>query len=153
MTTNRRDFLRNTIIGTGILASGFAGQAETSVKPGTSKNIKNPEQLFNMSGYAAPKLDKVRVGFVGLGNRGPGAVERISCIDGVEITALCDVFEDRVETCQKMLEGKGLPSAKSYSGSNEAWKEMCQNPDIDLIYITTPWGTPLLSALSKGKPS
>ena len=26
-----------------------------------------------MSGYVAPKLDTVRIGFIGLGNRGPGA--------------------------------------------------------------------------------
>ena len=41
--------------------------------------------LFNMSGFAAPKLDKVRVGFVGVGARGSGAVQRMSYIDGVEI--------------------------------------------------------------------
>ena len=37
-----------------------------------------------MSGYAAPKIDIVRVGVIGLGQRGPGAVERLSNIEGVE---------------------------------------------------------------------
>ncbi len=32
-------------------------------------------QKFNMSGYAAPALPVVRVGFIGLGDRGSGAVE------------------------------------------------------------------------------
>ncbi|HAH25726.1 MAG TPA: acetylgalactosaminidase, partial [Prolixibacteraceae bacterium] len=68
-----------------------------------------------------------------------GAVERISYIDGVEIVGLCDQYEDRVEKMQQLLEKQGLPRAKSYSGSKDAWKAMCESPDIDLIYICTPW--------------
>ncbi|MCX6222668.1 MAG: Gfo/Idh/MocA family oxidoreductase [Bacteroidia bacterium] len=155
MGSNRRNFIRQTLIGTGILATGFAGHAASlSNESSLKRKEKNPEQRFNMCCYAAPKLNKVRIGFVGLGQRGPGAVERMSYIDGVEIVALCDVFEDRVEKCQKTLEKQGLPRAKSYSGSKEAWKEMCQNPDIDLIYITSPWAwhTPMaVYAMGNGK--
>ena len=39
-----------------------------------------------------PKLDTVRVGFIGLGMRGPGAVERWTHIPGTKIVALCDYF-------------------------------------------------------------
>ncbi len=140
MASNRRDFLRNTILGTGMLATGMVSQAASlSSESGIERTVKNPKQLFNMSGYAAPKLDKVRIGFIGLGQRGPGAVERMSYIEGVEITALCDQYDDRVEKIQKLLEKQGLPKAKSYSGNKDAWKQMCEDPDIDLIYITTPW--------------
>ena len=41
-------------------------------------------------GLTAPKLQTVRVGFVGLGMRGPGAVMRFCYIPGVQIVALCD---------------------------------------------------------------
>ena len=140
MTTNRRNFLRNTLLGTGMLATGFAGHAaDLSAEPSEKNKGNKYKQRFNMSGYAAPKLDKVRIGFVGLGQRGPGAVERMSYIDGVEIVALCDQFEDRVEKMQLLLEKQGLPRAKSYSGSKDSWKAMCENPNIDLIYICTPW--------------
>ena len=154
MASNRRDFLRNTMLGTGMLATGFAGQAATVNSESVTSKSNKHTQLFNMSGYAAPKLDKVRIGFVGLGMRGPGAVERMSYIEGVEIVALCDQYEDRVEKCQKFLEKKGLPRAKSYSGSKDAWKQMCENPDIDLIYITSPWSwhTPMaVYAMEHGK--
>jgi predicted dehydrogenase len=63
----------------------------------------------------------------------------MSHIEGVEIAALCDQYEDRVEKIQQKLEKAGIPRAKSYSGSKDSWKAMCENPDIDLIYITTPW--------------
>ncbi|MEI6677096.1 MAG: Gfo/Idh/MocA family oxidoreductase [Mariniphaga sp.] len=155
MASDRRDFIRKTLVGSGIIASGLAVHAASiSVDSQKDQQIKNSKSHFNMCGYAAPKLDKVRIGFVGLGNRGPGAVERMSFIEGVEIVALCDLLPDRVEKCQAILEKHGLPKAKSYTGSKEIWKEMCQNPGIDLIYITTPWAwhTPMaVYAMENGK--
>ena len=155
MTTNRRNFLRQTLIGSGIIATGFAGSAKAFQPEPVENGRKNKgNQTFNMCGYAAPKLDKVRIGFIGLGSRGPGAVIRMSHIEGVEITALCDQYEDRVEKVQKKLEEQGIPRAKSYSGNKEAWKAMCENPDIDMIYITTPWAwhTPMaVYAMENGK--
>jgi hypothetical protein len=107
-----------------------------------------------MSGYAAPPLEKVRTAFIGLGMRGPGAVERMAHIEGVEIGALCDKYPDRVEKVQAILAKFGLPRAKSFSGSEEAWKGVCDDPDIDLVYICTPWEwhTPMaVYAMEAGK--
>lgn len=87
----------------------------------------------------APPLDVVRVGFVGLGMRGPGAVERWCQIPGTEVKALCDVEPDRVERCQKLLDKHGRPRAVAYSGSTEAYRAMCERDDIDIIYIATDW--------------
>jgi len=148
MTSNRRNFLKQSLIGSGIIATGLAGNASVIQNISVSDTSKNlSAQAFNMCGYAAPKLDKVRIGFVGLGNRGPGAVERMSHIEGVEIAGLCDQYEDRVEKIQQKLEKAGIPLAKSYTGSKDAWKAMCENPDIDLIYITTPWAWHTLMAV------
>jgi predicted dehydrogenase len=155
MGSNRRDFLRNTLLGTGFLASGFASHAASLNDEASSESKeKSPKHRFNMSGYAAPKLDKVRIGIIGLGMRGPGAVERMSYIEGVEIVALCDQYEDRVEKMQQFLQKQGLPKAKSYSGSKDAWKALCENPNIDLVYICTPWAwhTPMaVYAMENGK--
>jgi len=155
MTSNRRNFLKQTLIGSGIIATGFAGNASVIQSISETKTSgKQIAQSFNMCGYAAPKLDKVRIGFIGMGSRGPGAVDRMSHIEGVEIAALCDQYDDRVEKIQKKLEKAGIPRAKSYSGSKDAWKAMCESPDIDLIYITTPWAwhTPMaVYAMENGK--
>ena len=83
-------------------------------------------------------MDIVRVGFVGLGMRGPGAVERFTYIEGVAINGLCDKYADRAERCQVYLDRAGMPRATVYSG-DEGYKELCQREDIDLIYIATPW--------------
>lgn len=98
-----------------------------------------PAGQENALGLTVPAMDTVRVGFVGVGMRGSSAVERYTYIPGVKINALCDVEADRVEAAQKALEDRGLPKAAGYSGSTEAYKELCERDDIDLVYICTDW--------------
>lgn len=83
-------------------------------------------------------LSTVRVGFIGLGMRGPDAVKRFTYLDGVEIKALCDLMPERVDSAQQILARRGLPGAASYDGE-ESWKALCERDDIDLVYICTPW--------------
>jgi predicted dehydrogenase len=98
-----------------------------------------PAGQEHVLGLTTEPLDTVRVGFVGLGMRGPGAVYRFTHIPGAKIVALCDVEADRVASAQEILKEAGLPEAASYSGSTEAYKEMCERDDIDLVYIATDW--------------
>ncbi len=140
MESNRRDFLKTSLLAGGLLSTGLISCTRGG-NSNKAKTVRVGKQAFNMCGYAAPRLEKVRIGFVGLGMRGPGAVQRMSHIEGVEISALCDVYEDRVEKTQKWLDERGLARAKGYFGSKEVWKEMVASPDLDLIYICTPWDT------------
>ena len=154
MTTNRRDFLKTAALGTGILAAPLTGCTTKPVNTNVHPGWETRRQLFNMSGYRAPRMETVRVGFIGLGMRGPGAVERMMYIQGVEIAALGDKYSDWVERVQQNMEAVGLKLAKDYSGSEEAWKKMCQDPELDLIYICTPWEyhTPMsVYAMEHGK--
>jgi len=136
MSTKRRDFIKlSGLTGLGLISTGLAGCASIT---GASKSPSTKKQRFNMSGYAAPKIDRVRIGFIGLGMRGPGAVNRMSHIEGVDIKGLCDLRPVKVEAVQKSLAGS-QHKPLSYSGSEEAWKQLCDRDDIDLIYICTPW--------------
>jgi predicted dehydrogenase len=72
--------------------------------------------------------------------RGPGAVERFLHIDGVKVSALCDLYQERVDAVQDMLTRRGQKPVAGYSGE-EGWKELCDRNDIDLVYIATPWLT------------
>jgi len=134
MSTNRRKFILNITLGAGAFATGVEAQATNN-----SLSTPNPQpSTFNMCGYAAPKMETVRIGVIGLGHRGSGAVERLSYIEGVEIVALCDKYPDRVEKSQQTLVKMKRPKARSYSGE-EGWKAVCESKDIDLIYTPTPW--------------
>ncbi len=109
MKTNRRNFFRLAgltglgLAGSGLIktyGSGLEGMPDSSLDPfhGTAG------QTFNMCGYAAPKLETVRVGIIGLGNRGPGALDRMTHIEGVEIKALCDLRPEKVDLAKQQLE-------------------------------------------------
>jgi hypothetical protein len=155
MSSNRRDFLRNLTLGSGALVTGLSANAEDSsvIRQPSPVPRHAGSAIQNMSGFAAPKMDKVRIGIIGLGMRGPGAVERMCFIEGAEVTALCDKFPDRVEKAQAILAKAGLPKARAYSG-NDGWKALCEWDGVDLIYICTPWNlhTPMaVRAMQNGK--
>jgi predicted dehydrogenase len=151
MAPNRRDFLK---------LSGLAGMAtltgQLAAKPESGQNNQaglKKHQQFNMSGYSAPPLEKVRIGVIGLGNRGPGAVVRLSKIEGVELKALCDLRPERVAYAKERIQ-ESPQQPDSFSGDEEIWKKVCERDDIDLIYIATPWHlhTPMaLYAMQHGK--
>jgi hypothetical protein len=137
MKSNRRDFLKKT----GLLGLGMTGaHAIASARTGINQEPfpQTHRQTFNMSGFAAPRLDTVRIGVIGLGNRGTGTVRRFSSIEGVEITALCDIEPDRVKKSVDMIRDLGH-RPDEYSGHEDEWKKMSERPDIDLIAIATPW--------------
>ncbi len=155
MKSNRRGFFKTGLLGVGALAVGNLAISCKEKETGKAVSSKALTSMTtNMCGYRAPKLDKVRIGFVGLGMRGPGAVMRMSHIEGVEIYALCDKKTDRVEKQVKRLSERGITGIKTFSGSEDSWKKMCEDPNIDLIYVTTPWSlhTPMcLYAMKNGK--
>ena len=103
--------------------------------------IETPERPTGQTsviGLKAPKMEFVRIGFVGLGMRGPAAVERFTYIPGVEIVALCDYEKERAEECQELLKKASMPEATVYSGE-KGYEELCKRDDIDLVYIATDW--------------
>lgn len=124
-----------------ILSLALAISCATSKEEGPIKveTPARPAGQENVLGLTVPAMDTVRVGFVGIGMRGSDAVARYTYVPGVKITALCDVEADRVEKAQKTLEDRGFPKAAGYSGSTEAYKELCDRDDIDLVYICTDW--------------
>ena len=154
MKNNRREFLKLTsLAGVGILA-GCATPALATTNPASNtETLQAARQHFNMSGYAAPRLDKVRIGFIGLGNRGPGAVTRMNKIEGVEIKALCDLRPEKADAARKIIQNTPHKPVL-YSGNENEWKKVCERKDIDLIYIATPWHlhTPMaVYAMQQGK--
>ncbi len=103
-----------------------------------TKVPKRPEGQEDLVGFRVAPLDTVRVGFIGLGMRGPDAVRRFGLIDRTSVKAICDKHQDRVDKTQEKLASTGRPAADEYVGE-EAWKKLCERPDIDLVYIATDW--------------
>ena len=99
---------------------------------------ERPAGQQSVLGLTTPKMEVVRVGFVGLGMRGPGAVERFTHIPGTQVVALCDYEQSRAEKCQELLKKASLPKAAIYSGE-KGYEDLCKRDDIDLVYIAADW--------------
>ena len=124
----------------GLQAQSLSPDTKTHWDKGTLvvESPARPEGQQHVIGLTAPKMKTVRVAFVGLGMRGPGAVARFTYIPGVEIVALCDYEAKRAEKCQKYLREAGLAPAAIYSGA-KGYEELCKRDDIDLVYVATDW--------------
>lgn len=129
-------------------------QANASKMPIKTTIPQRPAGQQDVINLVTPKLETVRIGVIGLGMRGPGAVERFMHIPGAKVVALCDIEASRVEKTQKIIEKAGQPRAAAYSGSQDAWKQLCDRDDVDLVYIVTDWKTHAemgVYAMEKGK--
>lgn len=149
MKANRRNFLKQITagsIGLGFIHNLHAEETILETAEILSRRV-DKKQYFNMCGYRAPKLDIVRVGFIGIGNRGYSNLNQMTFLEGVQIKAICDIVPFRIDDVQQLLRKRGLPEAKVYTGSDDAWKRVCENPDIDLISIAVPRG-PLHALIS-----
>ena len=124
----------------GLQAQSLSPDTKTHWDKGTLvvESPARPEGQQHVIGLTAPKMKTVRVAFVGLGMRGPGAVARFTYIPGVEIVALCDYEKERAEKCQKYLREAGMAPADIYYGAT-GYEELCKRDDIDLVYVATDW--------------
>ena len=106
-----------------------------------------------MHGYAAPAIPHIRLGVVGMGSRGCGVVGRACNLPGITVTAICDNVAAKFGRPQKMLADKKRPKAKEYLGE-DAWQRLCEDPNVDVVYNTTPWALHVpvaLAAMRGGK--
>lgn len=151
MKNNRREFLKAS----GLAAAGLmlgGARKEVAAEPSQPLNVTPHHQRFNMRGYAAPPLETVRVGIIGVGSRGAGAVRRLASIEHVEIKAISDLEEDRVARSIASISASHSPTG--YYGGEDEWKKLCERDDIDLVYTATPWHlhTPIcVYAMENGK--
>ena len=67
-----------------------APEAFTPIKVETPARPAGQEDVIQL---VTPKIDTVRVGFIGLGMRGPGAVARWTHIPGTKIVAFATCFQ------------------------------------------------------------
>lgn len=155
----RRTILSTAAIGAGAVALGGSGSGARGAA------VKLPEiarqaardrgpQKRNMCGFAAPKIETVRIGLIGLGSRGGGAVGRLSKVPGAKIVAVCDLIESKATRTKARLEKAGAKNVEAYFGDDYAFKKLCERDDIDLVYICTPWRwhTPMaVHAMKQGK--
>jgi predicted dehydrogenase len=137
--SSRRDFLKLGVAG-GVgaaLARPDAAAREQAAAP-----------------FVAPAIDRVRIGFVGVGGMGTVHVNNLVRIEGAEIRAVCDIVDEKVQRAQDIVEKAGFARPKGYSRGPRDFERMCHEEDLDLVYTATPWEwhVPVcLAAMTSGK--
>jgi len=102
------------------------------------------------AGLVAPKLDKVRVGFIGVGSRNSGHVATMLNLDGVEINAVCDIHQLSLDAAIKQCVDKDRQAPAGYAD----YRRLLDRDDIDIVLIGTPWQdhVPMaVAAMEQGK--
>ena len=96
----------------------------------------------------------VRLGFVGVGDRGSYHLDIALGIDGVEVPAVCDINPPVLQRAKTWIEGAGKPSPRLYGKSRTDFERMCEQEDLDCIICATSWkwhAPILLAAMRNGK--
>ena len=137
---NRRDFLqRSTILGVGGIV-GVSALASACKGP-KYVPLRKPEEYYipELPDKAAPGRE-IKVGVIGCGGRGSGAIQNLfDAADGIRLTALGDVFPDRLEGLRKMAAenlGKEIPDVNCFIGF-DAYQKVIDS-GVDMIIDTTP---------------
>ena len=130
---NRRNFIEKAAL------AGFGLAASTSLAACARKSsiqIKGLPPILS----SAPKGKKLRAGLVGVGARGTGAaINFISAGPDLEIAALADVFQDKIDACRERFASFKLPiPAENCFTGFDGYKKLIALPDIDVVILATP---------------
>ncbi|MDN5205704.1 Gfo/Idh/MocA family oxidoreductase [Fulvivirgaceae bacterium BMA10] len=137
MNSSRRDFLRKTSIAGAGLAIVPALSKAKSKEPAKAHGAKY------MGDFIAPKLETVKCAFIGVGARGAGHARQLAAIEGTEVVAICDLYQDLADRSAKSCKENGKEqrhnNIKTYTGGKNEWKKMLKETKPDAVFISTPW--------------
>ena len=132
---NRRNFIKKSSL--------TATSLYTAINLACSEeNEKTSSGGKYMGDYAAPKLETVRIAVIGVGARGSGHIKQFAAIEGTEIVAIADLYEDLVDKSVRsclQIDGKRHQNISRYFGDENLWKKMLVDVKPDAVIIATNW--------------
>ncbi len=152
-------------------AAALSGLLATGVRRAWAQITTRPGQIPTWSGarvldrglelgpapaerFAAPPIQQVRIGFVGVGGQGTAHVRNLVQIDGCRVVAICDIDAANAERAAAIVREAGLPAPRLYTRGERDFERMCESEELDLVYTATPWRwhVPVcLAAMRNGK--
>ncbi|MQS39969.1 Gfo/Idh/MocA family protein [Streptomyces katsurahamanus] len=133
-------------LGTGPAAAGeSAGAAGAAGSTGAAGNTAEPagaapaRKGATMAGVPFERRSTVRVGIIGLGNRGGSMIDLFLAQPGVRVTALCDPVRAKAERAAARVTAAGQPAPALYTKDEDDYENLCARGDLDFVYVATPW--------------
>ncbi|NQT17591.1 MAG: Gfo/Idh/MocA family oxidoreductase, partial [Planctomycetes bacterium] len=122
---------------------------------GTAWAMGRESLAADASNVQGRPIDKVRVGMVGIGNRGTFLLSLLLEQEMVEVKAVCDIIPQRVAKAQEMVTAAGQPKPTAYSRGETDFERLCQTEELDLVLNATrpwKWHVPIsVAAMTTGK--
>ena len=123
-----------------------AGTFIEDVHQRPSLAARSAPRLASMPGACAAGSDEIRVGLIGCGGRGTGAVENVlQGAEGVRLVAMGDMFPDRLD--DSLREPRRSTATRSHvppiarSSGCDAYKKVIAS-DVNYVILATPPGLP-----------
>ncbi len=141
-TLNRRQFLTGgAMLGTAAvlapaLLTSCNGAAETKNKPLRAEGEYYVPDLMDK----AIEGRELKAGLIGCGGRGKGAINNLlDAADGIKVTALGDVFQDKVDDVRNQLKNdrqQDVPAENCFVGFDAFQKVI--DSGVDMVVVATP---------------
>lgn len=77
----------------------------------------------------------VKLGVIGLGARGMSLVQNLRNMEDVDITAICDLSEEKIEQCKQLLNEDNNAHVQGY----QSYEALLEQGDIEGVIIATNW--------------
>ncbi|WP_299135361.1 Gfo/Idh/MocA family oxidoreductase [uncultured Tenacibaculum sp.] len=154
---NRKNFIQSLLGASAFISMPFSSYAnDNDALLGAIKATSKPTK-GNLFGFKASPIKKVKVGIIGLGNRGTTLLQMYEWLAKqgyCEIVALSDLQEKKVQKAADSLSKWQKKKPNLYFGDKNEWQKLAKQDDIDLLLITTPWElhTPMcIYGMNQGK--
>jgi len=128
---SRRNLLWSTVAG--------AGAALISLNENAAAAPPVAAAHKSVIGMAFEAKSKVRLAVVGCGNRGGGMLNDYLGVQGLEVTAVCDLVKDHALKAQATVERAGGKPPAVYAGTEREFEKLMKRDDVDFVYIAAPW--------------
>ncbi|MEP7270401.1 MAG: Gfo/Idh/MocA family oxidoreductase [Acidobacteriota bacterium] len=149
MSERRPKVSRRDLLKTATLAGvGLAGLT------GSSSGPEAATQNASVIGMKFEPRAAIRLAVIGCGARGMGMIREFLAVEGVQITAVCDIVGAKVDQARGIVEKAGQKAPATFANGERDFERLCRRDDIDFVYIATPWDwhVPMaLAAMKEGK--
>ena len=96
----------------------------------------------SMIAFKAKPIEKVRIGLIGIGNRGKTLLQMFDYLvkkGNAELVALCDLDQKNIDYALHHLKGKQTFNPKTFSSGENDWQNLAKLEEVDLLLIAPPW--------------
>ena len=139
---NRKKFIQSLLGTSAFISLPFSSYSNDDDALAEAINATSKITKGNLFGFKSSPIEKVKVGIIGLGNRGAILLKMFEWLiaqKNCEIVGLSDLQEKKVVQAAELLKKWQKKKPKRYFGNDSEWKKLAKRDDVDLLLIATPW--------------